>query len=403
MHQVSKLLSCFIGFSLFSTLLYAESTADISSRIINGSNANSAEWPSIVALVKRGADAYQGQFCGGSFLGGRYVLTAAHCFDSRSAASVDVIIGAYDLNNSSQGERIAAQKIYRHLSYSPSNLLNDIAIVELAQTSSLPAITLAGPATRTSLPALTPLTVAGWGITVQSKPPQFTPILQEVDVDLVSQSLCQIVMQHGISSDPNSTNFCAARLTKDSCQGDSGGPIVVKTGREQLGIVSWGDEQCAKTGTYGVYTNVSYFRDWITKHTNQLSYDQVANLGIRPLGKVSQSFTYTNLDANALTYTGNTFSSLPADFSVLSDGCSTKVTLATGESCSVEVAVDAQHYRQYQYDFELIFSYAGGSKRATSRIQLDTSPFAPSASSGSSIGWFGLLLLAPLWMRRKTA
>ncbi len=44
------------------------------------------------------------------FLGGRYVLTAAHCFDSRSAASVDVIIGAYDLNNSSQGERIAAQK-----------------------------------------------------------------------------------------------------------------------------------------------------------------------------------------------------------------------------------------------------------------------------------------------------
>ncbi|MBN8105819.1 trypsin-like serine protease, partial [Vibrio vulnificus] len=89
---------------------------------------------------------------------------------------------------------IAAQKIYRHLSYSPSNLLNDIAIVELAQTSSLPAITLAGPATRTSLPALTPLTVAGWGITVQSKPPQFTPILQEVDVDLVSQSLCQIVM-----------------------------------------------------------------------------------------------------------------------------------------------------------------------------------------------------------------
>lgn len=66
MHQVSKLLSCFIGFS-FSTLLYAESTADISSRIINGSNANSAEWPSIVALVKRGADAYQGQFCGGSF------------------------------------------------------------------------------------------------------------------------------------------------------------------------------------------------------------------------------------------------------------------------------------------------------------------------------------------------
>ncbi|MDT1786011.1 trypsin-like serine protease, partial [Salmonella enterica subsp. enterica serovar Oslo] len=77
------------------------------------------------------------------------------------------------------------------------------------------------------------------------------------DSDLVSISLCLIVMHHCISSDPNSSNFCAARLTIFSCQGDSGGPIVVKTGREHLGIVSWGVEQCAKTGTYGclLYTS----------------------------------------------------------------------------------------------------------------------------------------------------
>ncbi len=402
MRKAYTLLACSVTPVFFSAMLNAASVSDVSSRIINGSDANSASWPSIVALVRSGADAYEGQFCGGSFLGDRYVLTAAHCIDTRSASNVDVIIGAYDLNNASEGQRVAAQKIYRHLDYNTRNLNNDIAIIELAETSNLPAMTLATSADRLALPASTPLTVAGWGVTLQSKPPQFRSILQEVDVDLISQSLCQVVMQTGISADPNSTNFCAGRLNQDSCQGDSGGPIVVKGTGEQLGIVSWGDEVCAKAGTYGVYTNATYFTDWIANHSNKLSYDQVVNIGIRPLGRVSQVFSYKNLDTNTLTYAGNSFAHLPAGFSVVTDGCSTKGTLAFAESCSVEVAVDAQEYRLYQYDFTLQFTSSGGMKTATSRIQLDTTTFTPS-SSGGSIGWFGLLLLAPLWMRRKTA
>ncbi|TXZ05731.1 trypsin-like serine protease [Vibrio mimicus] len=403
MKKVYTLLACSVTPVFFPALLYAAPVTEVSSRIINGSDANSANWPSIVALVTRGADAYKGRFCGGSFLGDRYVLTAAHCFDTLSASGVDVIIGAYDLNNSSQGERIAAQKVYRHLNYNTRNLNNDIAIIELAETSNLPAMTLANSVDRLALPALTPLTVAGWGVTLQSKPPQFRPILQEVDVDLISQSLCQIVMQTGISADPNSTNFCAARLNQDSCQGDSGGPIIIKGTGEQLGIVSWGNEVCAKAGTYGVYTNATYFTDWIANHTNKLSYDQVVNIGIRPLGRVSQVFSYKNLDTNTLTYTGNSFANLPAGFSVVTDGCSIKGTLALEESCSVEVAVDAQEYRLYQYDFTLQFTSSGGTKTATSRIQLDTTPFTPNSSGGGSIGWLGLLLFAPLWMRRKAS
>ncbi len=50
----------------------------------------------------------------------------------------------------------------------------------------------------------------------------------------------------------------------DSCQGDSGGPLFTGTGADavQHGVVSWG-RGCALADYPGVYTQVSYFLDWI--------------------------------------------------------------------------------------------------------------------------------------------
>lgn len=52
-------------------------------------------------------------------------------------------------------------------------------------------------------------------------------------------------------------------------QGDSGGPLATPDTRGMwyvVGIVSWGDE-CGKPNKPGVYTQVTYFRDWITEYT----------------------------------------------------------------------------------------------------------------------------------------
>ncbi|PWS22483.1 hypothetical protein DKP78_18150, partial [Enterococcus faecium] len=53
---------------------------------------------------------------------------------------------------------------------------------------------------------------------------------------------------------------------KDTCQGDSGGAYVLKDdGRYwAAGIVSWGIN-CGQAGTYGVYTRVAQYLDWITR------------------------------------------------------------------------------------------------------------------------------------------
>ena len=55
-------------------------TLPVQSRIIGGGNATPGSWPSIVALLDaRVRDSFQAQFCGGTLIAPRIVLTAAHC------------------------------------------------------------------------------------------------------------------------------------------------------------------------------------------------------------------------------------------------------------------------------------------------------------------------------------
>jgi len=60
--------------------------------------------------------------------------------------------------------------------------------------------------------------------------------------------------------------LCAGEEGKDSCSGDSGGPLVCPLGEGETpmlaGVTSWG-QGCGRPGKPGVYTEVSYFYDWI--------------------------------------------------------------------------------------------------------------------------------------------
>merc|ERR1719187_3069988 len=69
--------------------------------------------------------------------------------------------------------------------------------------------------------------------------------------------------------------ICAGEYGKDSCQGDSGGPMVCYNadGSGYLGgIVSWGIG-CGGLYHPGVYTEVSYFVDWVEAHTPAMPTD----------------------------------------------------------------------------------------------------------------------------------
>ncbi|ENM5744429.1 trypsin-like serine protease [Vibrio mimicus] len=381
MKKAYTLLACSVASVFFPTMLFAESTANISPRIINGSDATLGEWPSIVALVKSGQNAFDGQFCGGSFLGGRYVLTAAHCVEFMDPAKLDAVIGINNLNNEgSEGIRVPVHRIYVHEDYFNSNLVNDIAILELDREVSSPAITIADATTRTSTAAGSRMSVAGWGTTTPSGSSVYPSVLQKVDVNLQDQSTCYMAMSglnpSGISFNPNSTNFCAGTANnEDSCRGDSGGPIIVADTGVQLGIVSWGSAVCATSGTYGVYTNISHFTNWITQKTNGFSYEQYVDEKQIPLAPFTRTFTYNNFGNNQMTYSGVRIINNPYDpshlVSVVANSCESQ-TLNPNESCEITFQFSPQAYQTYQYEIDVDFSENGVSRTADTTVKFKT-------------------------------
>ncbi|ENM5813729.1 trypsin-like serine protease [Vibrio mimicus] len=381
MKKAYTLLACSVASVFFPTMLFAESTANISPRIINGSDATLGEWPSIVALVKSGQNAFDGQFCGGSFLGGRYVLTAAHCVEFMDPAKLDAVIGINNLNNEgSEGIRVPVRRIYVHEDYFNSNLVNDIAILELDREVSSPAITIADATTRTSTAAGSRMSVAGWGTTTPSGSSVYPSVLQKVDVNLQDQSTCYTAMRglnpSGISFNPNSTNFCAGTANnEDSCRGDSGGPIIVADTGVQLGIVSWGSAVCATSGTYGVYTNISHFTNWITQKTNGFSYEQYVDEKQMPLAPFTRTFTYNNFGNNQMTYSGVRIINNPYDpshlVSVVANSCESQ-TLNPNESCEITFQFSPQAYQTYQYEIDVDFSENGVSRTADTTVKFKT-------------------------------
>lgn len=330
-------------------LLTATSFAqDFSPRIIDGSTATNNDWPYITALVTKGASAYDGQFCGGSYIGDRYILTAAHCLENVFKDDFDVIVGINNLSNeSNEGVRLGVQQFYIHPNYDAVTLANDIAIVELPRaltSNEASPVELAERSTRGTTVIGTSLTVAGWGSTTPEYGNHTTSAqLLEVTVPMVAQDMCASAFA-GVSSSIDSENFCAGYRYEgfDSCRGDSGGPLVLSNERTQLGIVSFGSTRCGDASSYGVYTNISKFVWWIEQITSGLSYSQNSFAGYKGLGANTHDFTFTNRSSNVVTYSRALTSY--GDTSITENSCATKGSLNEGESCVVQVMFNATDF-----------------------------------------------------------
>lgn len=320
----------FLGLVFSNSALSAPTP--IEPRIIGGHQAAQNDWGSIVRLTS--GDVKSGSGCGASFLGDKYVLTAAHCLvdfedsdELLKPSDIKVYIGIYDLSDPTVALPVKAY--YIHKDYQESPLRNDIAIVELKESFVWPQKVTLGSDPYVTTP-ISDLTVAGWGVTNTVLDTTATT-LRQVSVPFVSLARCQA--QYGTYT-IDETSFCAGYRAggKDSCQGDSGGPIVDQSKR-QVGIVSWGDG-CAEPGKYGVYTNVAKYRDWIEQHTSGISYPQFLLLnnesGLEFSIPIKNDGSYDLTAINVITESG---------VNVVRNSCTTG--LYAGRECSIDIRVES--------------------------------------------------------------
>ena len=235
----------------------------VSEKIVGGGPATQGQ-DRFITSVQYGPGQH---FCGAAYLGGKWVLTAAHCVIGERAQDLTVWVGGHNLKNEGQGARRSVTRIIMHPQYDDNTVANDLALLEIANGVNVEPVSL--PSAEVMQASSAPghlATVSGWGnLSDGGTSPDR---LHEVLVPIVSNSTCNQPQSYG--GDISDKQICAGleQGGKDSCQGDSGGPLWVTHGGKpyQVGIVSYGDG-CALPDKYGVYTRVQKYLGFIKQHT----------------------------------------------------------------------------------------------------------------------------------------
>nr|XP_034193628.1 trypsin beta-like [Osmia lignaria] len=225
-------------------------------RIVGGQTASISEAPYQVSLQMNGR-----HFCGGSIIASSWVITAAHC-TAYPVNSLTIRSGSTNVNSGGSVHKV--QQVIKHESYRTSRNgipINDIALLRIQGSFSFDnnrkaaALFQGNSASLNGKNAL----ITGWGNTNSGTP----TVLHKVTVPMVEKRECE--NNYRSYGGVPEGQICAGLAAggKDSCQGDSGGPLFL--GGNLVGIVSWG-MGCGTPKFPGVYTDVSYYRQWVRQN-----------------------------------------------------------------------------------------------------------------------------------------
>jgi trypsin len=267
-------------------------------RVVGGQTTTIEEYPwQAGLLIGTSGSAFSRQFCGGSLLTTRIVITAAHCLDEDpdcdnnvnttlpdcgvtdpggdGTAKIDpndleILLGTTRLSSATQADDYGVYPDHGAISIHPSfnnpvPFANDVGYVVLTggvvESSDIETIMIAGDLEERDLWLPGVFTeISGWGRTIQGGSKSDT--LRAASVPIVSDSACGSSAMYG--GNFNAATMVCAGFSQggvDTCQGDSGGPLQAPLqtpdGEYRLiGITSWGSG-CAQPNRPGVYTRIA--------------------------------------------------------------------------------------------------------------------------------------------------
>lgn len=217
---------------------------------------------------------------GGALIDEYWVLTAAHVVEEHSDPSMYVGATSLRMGQLGNAQRLIAERVIIHPDWKQgddlntrTNFDNDIALVQLKDPVKMgPTVSpICLPGTSSDYnPSEGDLgMISGWGRTER----RFNVIhLRGAKLPVTSLEKCQQVKAENPKARSIDYVFtdnmiCAGEKGVDSCEGDSGGAFALPVPNAKdpkfyvAGLVSWGK----KCGTYGIYTKVKNYMDWILK------------------------------------------------------------------------------------------------------------------------------------------
>lgn len=218
---------------------------------------------------------------GGALIDEHWVLTAAHVVEGNHDPKMYVGSSSVQSSKLLKAQMLTAERVFIHPGWQVldntdirTNFDNDIALVQLKEPvkmgPTVSPICLPGSSSEYSPSVGTLGIISGWGKTELR---DIVLKLRAAKLPVAPLAKCQEWKGKDSRVDVSSFVFthnmiCAGgEKGVDSCEGDSGGAFAVQDPNEEnpkyyaAGLVSFGP-QC---GTYGIYTRVYNYIDWIRK------------------------------------------------------------------------------------------------------------------------------------------